>query len=38
MRVWFAGDALYMFNNDFSHFVVPWADIDKFVNFDEILK
>jgi uncharacterized secreted protein with C-terminal beta-propeller domain len=34
MRVWFAGDALYMINNDFSHFSLPDQNQEKYIYFD----
>jgi len=37
MRVGFAGDSLYFFNNDFAHFVVPWAKDGKYIFFDKDL-
>lgn len=37
MRVGFAGDALYMINNDFAHFVLPEHDAGKYLYFDEKL-
>jgi len=42
MRVWFAWDALYMINNDFSHFILPWnSDWNqngKYIYFDSNLE
>jgi len=37
MRVGYAGDTLYMINNDFAHFVVPKTNDGKYVYFDEEL-
>jgi hypothetical protein len=34
MRVGFAGDALYMLNNDFAHFIVPGHEGEKYMYFD----
>ncbi len=38
MRVWFVGDVLYTFNNDFANFVVPGTDSWKYISFDKRLK
>lgn len=35
MRVWFAGDALYMLNNDFAHFILPSNNNYKYLYFNE---
>lgn len=37
MRVGFAGDALYMINNDFAHFVLPNAGLGKYIYFNSKL-